>query len=128
MKCFASAAKATRGRSTPTRYSLVGPLSLLGPLLDRAGRLHLFAQHELLDLAGRRFGQLAEDDPFRRLEACEVLPAMFDQIGFGHARSWLHFDEGAWRLAPLRIGLGDDRRGQHRRMAVERVLDLARAD
>ena len=42
--------------------------------------------------------------------------------------SGLQLDEGARRLAPLRVGLGDHRRGQHRRVAVEHVLDLERRD
>jgi hypothetical protein len=40
----------------------------------------------------------------------------------------LELDEGARRLAPLLVGPRDHRRLQHRRVLVERVLDLDRRD
>ncbi len=40
----------------------------------------------------------------------------------------LSLDEGQRRLAPFRVGLGHHRAGHHRRVAVQRVLDLDRAD
>ena len=50
------------------------------------GGAHALAQLELLDLAGRRLRDLAEDDRLRRLEAGQPLAAERDQLGLGGAR------------------------------------------
>src|SRR5690348_3988896 len=97
-------------------------------LLDRAGRPDALAKHELLDLAGRRLRELAEYHAPRRLEPRQVGAAMLNQLGLGDARAGPDLDERAGRLAPLRVGLRNHRRRQHGGMAVERVLDLDRAD
>src|SRR4029453_457792 len=75
--------------------------------LDRRRRSRTLPQHELLDLAGRRLRQLAEDDLFRRFEAREVLAAMLDQVCFADVHAGLYLDERAWRLAPLLVRLRD---------------------
>src|SRR5262245_1624075 len=96
--------------------------------LDRGSRLHALAQHELLDLPGRRLGDHAEHHASRALEAREQAAAVLDDLLFGGARIRLELDERARRLAPLRVGLRHHGGREHRRVAVDRVLDLERRD
>src|ERR1700682_1277361 len=95
---------------------------------DGARRARSLAKQEFLHLAGRRLRQLAENDLLRRLEARKVLPAMLDQVRIGHGGARLDLDEGARRLAPLRVGLRDDGGREHRGMTVQNILHFKRAD
>src|SRR5438067_10125054 len=101
---------------------------IIRSLFDRARRSRALAQYELLDLAGRGLRQLAEDHFLRRLEAREMHAAVLDQVGLRDLRIRFDLHERARRFAPLRIGLRDDRSGKHRRMTIEHILDLERAD
>ena len=74
------------------------------------------------------FGSSPKTTRFGTLKRARWRAAMLDQLGLGDRRAGLQLDERARRLAPLRVGLRDDRRGEHRRMAIEHVLDLERAD
>ena len=92
-------------------------------------RLRAFAQHEFLDLAGRVLRQLAEHDALRRLEVRERRRA---RARSARRRSpcapGLSVTNATGHLAPLRVGPGDDRGFEHRRVRRERALDLDRRD
>src|SRR4051794_17972454 len=62
-------------------------------LPDGACRFRAVTQHELLDLAGRRLRQFAEDHVLRRLEPRQVFLAMLDQLLFRGDRTRLELDE-----------------------------------
>src|SRR5258705_12237390 len=100
----------------PTRIALVDPLRAALPLA--------IAQHELLDLAGRGLGQLAELDGGRRLEARDVLLAELDDLRLGDLLPRLERDEGLRPLAPFFVGDRDHRALHHRRVAGHALLDL----
>src|SRR5438552_3491916 len=86
--------------------------------------LGALAQHVFLDLArsGRR--HRAEHHLLRNLKARQVLPAPIEVFSLGGLRAGLELDERARRLAPLLVGLRDDRGELGGRMLVERDLDL----
>src|SRR3954463_8039003 len=94
----------------------------------RLRRVHLIAQHEFLDLAGRGFRYRPEHNRLRRLEARHMLSAECDDVGFRRACVLLQLDERAGHLAPFGIRLGDHGCEQHCRMLVEHVLDFDRGD
>src|SRR6185436_841029 len=99
---------------------LVDALGLPGPLP--------VAQDELLHLAGRGLGQVAELDGRRALEVGDVLAAERDDLLLGGLPSGLERHEGLRPLAPLGVGDGDHRALHHRRMPRHRLLDLDRRD
>ena len=121
------ARRARRSRCSTSGVSAAGHRS--GLLFDGAGRLRALAQLELLDLAGARSSGSPRSGPraapcSRPAAPCSarpVRPALTVAPAFS-------LDEGHRRLAPLRVGPRDHRAGQHRRVAVQRVLDLDRAD
>src|SRR5215470_13742993 len=76
-----------------SRLMSVDPLGLALPLL--------VAQHELLDLAGRGLGQVAELDGRRALEVRDVRAAELDDLGLGGRAAGLERHEGLGPLAPL---------------------------
>ena len=47
-----------------------------------------------------------------------------DLLGGGLVKAFLQFNEGAWRLPPFFIRLGDDGGSQHGRVLVKRAFDL----
>src|SRR5438067_12365391 len=102
---------------------LMGLVDALGVALPL-----LVPQHELLDLAGRRLGQVAELDGSRALEVGDVLPAELDGLLLGGPRAGLEGDEGLGPLAPLRVGDGDHRALHDGRVLGHRLLDLDRGD
>src|SRR5512143_1949453 len=83
--------------------------SFMADSLDRVGGSRAVAQDELLDLAGRGLRQLAELVALRHLVARQVLATMRVELVRGDRRARLELDERARRLAPLRVGLRDDR-------------------
>ena len=87
-----------------------------------------FAQHELLDLAGRVLRNWAEHYELWHLVAGHLLAAELADLSLGCRCIWPQFDEGARHLAPFRVRLGHHRRRVHRRMAVQNVFDLDRGD
>src|SRR2546428_1795743 len=99
-----------------SRLMSVDPLGLALPLL--------VAQHELLDLAGRGLGQVAELNPGRALEVGDVLAAELDDLGLGGALARLEGHEGLGALAPLGVGHRHHRALHHRRVLGHRLLDL----
>src|SRR5207244_9162935 len=99
---------------------LVDALGLTPPLL--------VPQHELLDLAGRRLGQVAELDGGRALEVGDMLPAELDDLLLGGPGAGLEGDEGLGPLAPLRVGDGHHRALHDGRVLGHRLLDLDRRD
>src|SRR6266568_8702177 len=93
------------------------PCGRMNSALQSLGSL---AEHELLDLAGRRLRQRAENDRARRLEVREMLATPGDKLDLGDVRSIrLEQHERTGRLAPFLVRPGDDRRFHHLRMAVE---------
>src|SRR6476620_10050401 len=56
---------------------------------NRFCRIHLTAQQELLDLAGRGFRNRAEHHGLGRLEAWHLGPAKRDDLGFSRPRVFL---------------------------------------
>lgn len=85
--------------------------------------LGFFTQDKFLNLAGRGLGQLAEDDGLRHFVARQMLTAVGDDIGLGHfSIPDFQFDEGAGRLAPFFVGLGDHSGFFHSGMAVDGIL------
>ena len=90
--------------------------------------LRHLAQFELLNLPGAGLRQLGEHHVARHLVAGEVLPAPRHELLAGRRLPGLQLDEGARRLAPFLVGLGHHGGGLHRRMLVERVLDLDRGN
>src|SRR2546421_1535927 len=80
-------------------------------------RRHASSKHELLNLAGRRLGQvLHEPEPLRELEVSEPSSRKLAQLVLGGALTGLQYDEGAWRLAPALVGKADDSDLLDRRM------------
>src|SRR5260370_41208498 len=77
----------------PTRMGLVDPLRLALPLA--------VAQEELLDLAGRGLGQLAEVDRGGRPEARGVPLAEVDDLRLGRGLTRLAGGAGLGPLAPF---------------------------
>src|ERR1051325_964004 len=103
-----------------SRLMSVDPLGLALPLL--------VAQDELLDLAGRGLGQVAELDGGRALEVRDVLAAELDDLRLGRARARLEGDEGLGTLAPLGVGHGHHRALHDGRVPGHRLLHLDRRD
>ena len=91
--------------------------------------LRLLSQHVFLDLAGRGLRQGAEDDGAGHLEA---RPSAARQCAISSASVAVaprfSVDEGAGRLAPFLVRPRDHGAVDHSRVAVERALDLDRAD
>src|SRR5215510_14453682 len=90
--------------------------------------LRQLAQLEFLDLTGARLRQFGEHDVARAFEAREVLPAPGDELVGARLAPGLELNEGARCLAPFRVRFRHHGGGRHRRMLVERVLDLDRGD
>src|SRR6185295_2946601 len=101
---------------TPTRMRLVDPLRFALPLP--------VAQDELLDLAGRGLGQLAEVDRGGGLEARDVPLAEVDDLGLGGALARLEGDEGLGPLAPFLVRDRDHRALHHRGVPGHALLDF----
>src|SRR5260370_18246434 len=80
---------------TPMRMGLVDPLRLALPLP--------VAQDELLDLAGRGLGQIAEVDRGGRLETRDVLLAEVDHLRLARPLAGLDGHEGLGPPSPLFI-------------------------
>src|SRR3712207_2163064 len=78
------------------RTRLVDPLVVSGPLL--------FAQHELLYLAGRSLRQVAELHGNRTLIARQVPPAELDDLRVRGAEPWLERHERFGALTPRFVG------------------------
>ena len=71
------------------------------------------------------FGSSANTTVRGHLKCGQVFAAEGDDLGFvSTVATVLQRDEGAGRLAPILVRPGHHRRVQHRRMAVEHVLDL----
>src|SRR5262245_56143106 len=64
------------------------------------------AEDELLDLAGRGLGEVAEGDGGRALEVRELLSAELQDLGLGGFHSRLEGHERLGTLAPLLVGDG----------------------
>src|SRR5918997_1757176 len=99
---------------------LMNPLLLPGPLL--------LAQDELLDLAGRGLGQLAELDGGGGLEAGDVLLAEVYYLLLCRVLSLLEDHESLRALAPLLVRDGHHGGLHHRRVAGDRLFDLDGGD
>src|SRR2546421_3141040 len=99
-----------------SRLMSVDPLGLALPLL--------VAQDELLDLARRGLGQVAELDGGRALEVRDVLAAELDDLGLGRLHPRLEGDERLRPLAPLLVGHGDHRALHDRGVARDGLLHL----
>src|SRR3712207_1334793 len=99
---------------------LMNPLLLPGPLL--------LAQDELLDLAGRGLGQLAELDVGGGLEAGDVLLAEVYYLLLCRVLSLLENHESLRALAPLLVRDGHHGGLHHRRVAGDRLFDLDGGD
>src|SRR6476619_6945363 len=95
-------------------------------LCNRRGRSRLLAQDELLNLPRGRLRERAEHDTARCLEMGEQVAAVLDELALSYARIRFQLDERARCLAPLLVRLRDDCRGKHRRVAMQRILDLER--
>src|SRR3989442_4940980 len=103
-------------RSAAARWPSVDPLRPALPLL--------VAQDELLDLARRGLGQVAELDGGRTLEVRDVLAAELDDLGLGRLHPRLEGDERLRPLAPLLVGHGDHRTLHDRGVARDGLLHL----
>src|SRR5882724_5279642 len=114
--------RSTQGAST----SFFEGAFMAFPLLYRLGGLRLLPQQEFLDFSRGCLRQHSEHHVARRLEAREVRTAVVDDLLFGDLRVRFQLDERARRFAPLRVGLRDHCRREHRRVPVEHVLDLQR--
>src|SRR5208283_3356656 len=86
------------------------------------------AQGELLDLAGRRLGDLGENDRARALVMREALAAPGDEFLRSRRVARLHFDEGAGRLAPFLVRTRDHGGELDARMLEQGVLHIDRGD
>src|ERR671914_2657675 len=95
---------------------LMYPLLLPGPLL--------VAQDELLDLAGRGLGQVAELDGGGGLEAGDVLFAEVYDLLLARLPALLQDNERLGALAPLLVGHRDNSGLHHRRVLGDGLLDL----
>src|SRR5437763_15206754 len=102
---------------------LMGLVDALGVALPL-----LVPQHELLDLAGRRLGQVAELDGSRALEVGDVLPAELDDLLLGGLPAGLERHEGLGPLAPPGVGYGHHRTLQHRGVLGHGLPHLDRGD
>src|SRR3989440_6464504 len=103
-----------------SRLMSVDPLGLALPLL--------VAQDELLDLARRGLGQVAELDGRRAFEVGEVLPAELDDLLLGGLPAGLERHEGLGPLAPPGVAHGHHGTLEHRGVLSHGLLDLARGD
>src|SRR5512139_4069998 len=90
--------------------------------------LRHLAQLEFLDLAGAGFRNLGEHDVARAFVRGEVLAAPLHQLLVARLRTRLELDEGAWRLAPFVVVLGNHRGGCDGGVLVERILHLDRGN
>src|SRR5438270_5684669 len=112
-----SSASGTSGMGTVRpRRALIDPLLATGPFA--------VAKDVLLDLPGGGLGQVAELDRLRRFEVRDAAADVVDDLLLGRARPWLQGDERLRHLPPLVVGDRDDRTLQHRRMALDSLLDL----
>src|SRR3982075_1546743 len=89
-----------------------------------SNRLRPFAQDEFLHFARRRHGQVAEHHVAWALEGGEVGAAVGDDLLGRDGGAGLQHHEGAGRLAPFLVGLGDDGGVGDRRMLDDHALDL----
>src|SRR4051812_2582784 len=92
------------------------------------GLLGALAQDEFLNLPGRGLRQRPEYNVVRRLEMGQALAAERDDVGGIGMGAVLEHHKGARRLAPLRVRSRDNGGFEHRRVAVQHVLDLDRRD
>src|SRR5918993_430937 len=94
----------------------------MNPLL--AARPLFVAQDELLDLAGRGLGQVAELDGGGGLEAGDVLLAEVYDLLLGRLLALLQDNERLGTLAPFLVGHRDDGGLHHRRVLGDGLFDL----
>src|SRR4029077_3738205 len=94
---------------------------------DRADRAGALAQQVLLDLAGGGLRDLLEPHLPRDLVPGQESPAMRDELVRRGARARLELDVSERSLTPLRVRTRAHRTGEHRRMAIERILHFERA-
>src|SRR6476660_2549337 len=87
-----------------------------------------FAQHELLDLAGRRLRQLAEMNGLRALEAGQARLAVVDNFLLSHRGAVAQDNEGLRCLAPIIVRNADHRYLEHGGMRGNGLLNLDRRD
>src|SRR5712691_10816574 len=121
---------AQRTESTP-RVRPSGAASHLGlfepPALVDTLRLAfplLVAQHELLHLARRGLGEIAELDGRGRLEVGDVLLAELDDVLLAGALTGLEGDKSLGPLAPLLVGNGNHGALHHRGVLGHALLHL----
>src|SRR5947209_12145923 len=88
----------------------------------------LLAKDELLDLAGRGLGELAELDGRGGFEAGDALLTEVYDLLFGCLFALLQGNESLRALAPLIVWDGDDGGLHHGRMLDDDLLDLDRRD
>ena len=81
----------------------------MAPLLDAllVSRPLALAKDELLDLARRRLGKLADLDVLRRFEARDPVLAEVDQLVLRDRAAGPRGDEGLRDFAPLLVGDAD---------------------
>src|SRR5499426_2509264 len=91
-------------------------------------RLRHLPKLEFLDLARGRLRQFREHEVARAFVAREILAAPRNELVGRRLLPRLELDEGAGRLAPLVVGFRHHGGRLHRRMLVERILDLDRGD
>src|SRR5579885_688529 len=103
-------------RSLLSGDTSVNALALPGPVF--------LAQHILLHLAGRGFGQGTKAHGGGTLEMGHALAAEGDNLGFGRALALFERHKGFGALTPGFVGDGNDRAFEHGRMLGDDLLDL----
>src|SRR5438093_1488626 len=82
------------------------------------------AEDELLDLAGRGLGQLAELDRFGRFEVRDPRADVLDDVLLARLLAGLQAHECLGDLAPAIVGDRDHGAFEHGRVACDRLLHL----
>src|SRR5438067_3158742 len=82
------------------------------------------AEDELLDLAGRGLGQLAELDRLGRFEMRDPRADVLDDVLLARLLAGLQAHEGLGDLAPAIVGNRDYSALEHGRVACDRLLHL----
>src|SRR5262249_2187733 len=113
-----------KSRSAQHLFSVLWSLFLIDSL--RLPAPLFLSQDELLHLAGRGLGQLAELDRGRAFVARDLLAAELDDLRLGGAVAGLERHESLGPLAPGLVGDGDHGALQHGRVLRDRLLDLDR--
>ena len=122
-------AKPRRGKSVP-QVRATAIVRGRTPVAVRLGtrfsqRTRPLAKQKLLDLAGRCFGQRAEHQRFRYLEACEARAAEGQDVGIVRLRrTRLQLEKRTRRLAPCWIRTRDDRSLHDCGMLREHLFDF----